>query len=151
MCSSDLYWGDEEKTKAAFLHKPVVGEVVDTYYRTGDVVTMQSDGMMYFHGRMDRQIKIRGYRVELDEIEAILSNLEIVRECAVVKSKDGKSVVAFASMADGSLDHNTSILQHCEKNLPQYAVPTRLNIVEDFPRTSSKKIDRSKLFSDQAD
>ena len=128
------YWGDEEKTKAAFFHKPVVGEVVDTYYRTGDVVTMQTDGMMYFHGRMDRQIKVRGYRVELDEIEATLSNLEIVRECAVVKSNDGKSVVAFVSTMDGDREQSTPILQHCEKNLPQYAVPTQLNIVNDFPK-----------------
>lgn len=143
------YWGDEEKTKAAFFHKEVVGEVFDTYYRTGDIVTMQPDGMMYFHGRMDRQIKIRGYRVELDEIEATMSNLEIVRECAVIKSKDGKSLVAFASTMDGSTEHNTSILKHCEKNLPQYAIPSQLIIVDDFPRTSSKKIDRNKLYSDQ--
>jgi len=143
------YWGDEEKTQAAFFHQNIVGTMNKTYYRTGDIVTMREDGMMYFHGRKDRQIKVRGYRVELDEIEAILAEHDHVLECAAIKSSDGKSIVAFASSSQDKPELKEILLQHCRERLPAYAVPEQLEIVGDFPRTSSKKIDRSKLYQDR--
>lgn len=139
------YWGDEEKTRAAFFYREVVGQIRDVYYRTGDIVMMKKDGMMFFHGRKDRQIKIRGYRVELDEVEAILATHPVVNECAVIRSGDGQSLIAAVSAKKDKGFDCAAILSNCARYLPQYAVPAQLHLVERFPRTPSNKIDRIKL------
>ena len=139
------YWGDPDRTQAAFYSRTVVDDIVDTYYRTGDVVTMDSDSMMYFHGRIDRQTKIRGYRVELDEVEAVVADHILVNECAVIKSGDGKSLIAYVSFAGEDHCGPDEIARHCNQHLPGYAVPVEFHHVNEFPRTSSQKIDRSQL------
>ena len=139
------YWGDAEKTKKAFFRKQLIDQIYDTYYRTGDLVSQQSDGMMFFHGRKDRQIKVRGFRIELDEVEAVLSSYETVKECAVVTSPDHQSLIAIMTTKTCAPIDQMHVIKHCQKTLPPYAVPSQVLVVKDFPRTTSQKINRSRL------
>ncbi|MGI9264604.1 MAG: amino acid adenylation domain-containing protein, partial [Gammaproteobacteria bacterium] len=74
------YWDQPELTERAFYRRQIAGGVSDVYYRTGDLVQERDDGVLMFLGRKDRQIKTRGYRVELDEVESVLATHEQVEE-----------------------------------------------------------------------
>ena len=77
------YWGRDDLNERAFYRKDYAPGLAEVYYRTGDVVADQGDGVLRFLGRQDRQVKVRGYRVELDEIEVALTAHEAVEEAAV--------------------------------------------------------------------
>ena len=139
------YWGDPDRTDSAFRYTDIDGVCRQTFYRTGDLVSMQPDTTMYFHGRMDRQIKLRGNRVELDEVEAVLTGHESVADCAVIKSEDGTRLIAVVSLViPGSFDAQ-ALRNVCKLHLPAYAVPSDFVEVQEFARTSSLKIDRIAL------
>src|SRR5207245_10772789 len=78
------YWGDPEKTRAAFPRRPGSADPGDRLYKTGDAAKIGADGLVYFLGRADSQIKSRGYRIELGEIETALNAMDFIQECAVV-------------------------------------------------------------------
>ena len=118
------------------------------FYRTGDLVHLRPDGDLVFIGRKDRQVKVRGYRVELDEIEARLGDIDGLEECAVYffKDDDGNGrIEGAATIKSGAELKETDLLKHVRGRLPRYAVPARLDLIESFPRTSSGKIDRRQL------
>ena len=137
------YWQRPEKNQQAWYtrsHK--------RYYRTGDHVQLQDDGNLVFLGRLDRQIKIRGYRVELDDIEHTLAGLAAVEEAAVFavrETDETRSVQAAVILHAGQESDAQSLLSELAKTLSPYSVPTRLDIVSEFPRTTSGKIDRRQL------
>nr|WP_319947298.1 amino acid adenylation domain-containing protein [uncultured Shimia sp.] len=139
------YWGDKERSEAAFFYQSIDGIIQKKFYRTGDIVTMQHDGMMYFHGRKDRQIKIRGNRVELDAVEAALFEHPSVTDCAVIKDKTDRFLIAAVLLAHDSEFDLKSLRGHCMASLPNYAVPSQFIEVAKFSRTSSLKIDRNAL------
>ena len=121
------------------------------YYRTGDRVQRDDDGLLYFRGRVDRQAKIRGYRVELDEVEALSVALDAVVECAALKgeSKRGEGIVVlFAQLAPGwsAAEAERFIKAALEERLAAYAVPRRYLLQQEpLPRNSSAKLDRLAL------
>ena len=82
------YWGRPELTERGFFHRAFHPGYTEPYYRTGDLVQEMPDGNLKFLGRKDRQIKTRGYRVELDEIEVALLSHEGVQEAAVYAMPD---------------------------------------------------------------
>jgi amino acid adenylation domain-containing protein len=133
------YWGDEERTRAAF-HVDADGE---RWYRTGDVVALDADGSFVYRGRRDRMVKRRGYRIELGEIEAALYKHEDVREAAAVPSEDPDGVVitAFLSSRSGAKLSIIALKQFCMRNLPAYMIPDRFTFLPDLPRTSTDKVD----------
>jgi acyl-coenzyme A synthetase/AMP-(fatty) acid ligase len=138
------YWHDRERTEASFLVPP--GKVV-RHYRTGDRVRRPiGDGPITFLGRTDNQIKVQGYRVELEEVEAWLRRVAGVdRAVAVgwpVTTSGATGIEAFIS--DCSLETN-EILRGLKAILPRYAVPRRLHRIENWPLNSNGKIDRRKL------
>jgi amino acid adenylation domain-containing protein len=142
------YWGDPEKTARGFLQDPRQPHAADRVYRTGDIVTLGADGEYRLIGRRDRMIKSRGYRIELDEIETVLSAHPQVEEAAVVAVPDeliGNRVLAFVVRADGAAPGPEALRDHCLTRLPRYMVPERIDVLDELPRTSTGKVDRTRL------
>jgi acyl-coenzyme A synthetase/AMP-(fatty) acid ligase len=145
------YWGRPDLDARAFYVHPDTGDV---YYRTGDLVERRPDGVFEFLGRKDRQIKVRGYRIELDEVEAILAAHEDVEEAAAFALPDGEgsqvvSAVVTLAKSIAKVPQSSEILAHAKAYLPWYALPSDLRIRESLPRTTTGKIDR-RLLREQA-
>ncbi len=128
------YLGRPEETKARFL---------DAGYRTGDLVRLRADGVLEYLGREDDQVKVRGHRVELGEVEAALLDDARVREAAVVLTGDGElaRLVAYV-VATAPVD---DLLEHVRKALPAAFVPSRIVAVDALPLAPSGKVDRARL------
>lgn len=144
------YWGQPDKTANGFFRRPVFDQFEDIFYRTGDLVQLDKDGNYRYLGRKDRQIKTRGYRVELDEIEVALLTHSGVQEAAAypVPDHQGSNLIeasVILKQKDGLTD--SVLVEHLARRLPPYAIPVRIDILSDFPRTSTGKIDRRELQS----
>jgi len=117
-------------------------------YRTGDFARYRTDGEIEFLGRVDKQIKLRGYRIELAEVEQALLSLPGVRAAtaSVCTWPDGdRRLVAYVVPADG-LDRDPQKLRHAlHKLLPSHQVPGNVLIISELPRTSNGKIDYEAL------
>lgn len=142
------YWGRPDLNESAFLVRERFPGYREVFYRTGDLVRFDAQGQLHFLGRKDRQIKVRGYRVELDEVENVFCSFDEVAESAAfsVSSDEGAIEVEVAVLLQKDAAVNSNQLrQAASKVLPPYAVPKRVNIHSEFPRTTSGKIDRSRL------
>jgi acyl-coenzyme A synthetase/AMP-(fatty) acid ligase len=141
------YWGDEVKTKERLIADPLGGNRL--VYRTGDLVIELPDGNFRFRGRRDHQIKSRGYRIELGEIETVLHAHPAVRECVAVAVPDElitNRIHAHVVVRD---DASTSELaRFCGERLPSYMIPDHFEFWDALPRTSTEKVDRQALRTD---
>lgn len=142
------YWNNPDLTNKSTYREKAKDGVEHAYYRTGDLVDEDANGDLVFHGRRDRQIKLRGYRVEMDEIEAVLSKHVGVEEAATFLMENDEHGVqigaAVITTADSHID-SMKLASYCRGHLPAYAVPSRIELLSEFPRTSSGKIKRSEL------
>lgn len=150
------YINDEEQTAQVFVTNPF-GEPGSRMYRTGDLVRRLSNGNYDFVARLDQQIKLRGYRVEPGEIEAILRKHEDVVDAVVVDTTDSSLehyLVAFVVLRFSSAMHSDVVeeadrirnLRHYLRPLlPQIMIPTAFMFLPEFPRTSGGKLDRKAL------
>ena len=103
---------------------------------------------MTFFGRKDRQIKVRGYRVELEEVADGMLELEGIEEAAAVgaPTKEGPlTVAAYAVKKTGHEVTEKEVIGHLSSKIPAYAVPTKIVWMEGLPRTSATKVDHRKL------
>lgn len=142
------YWGRPDLTERGFYRRTALGYLEDIFYRTGDLVRELPDGELLFLGRKDRQVKIRGYRVELDEVETALSRHPQVDENAAyaLPLADGGAVIEAAVILRPEAAVSAAELRlHLAAHLPPYAVPDKVLLMTDFPRTTSGKIDRRAL------
>ncbi len=138
------YWNLPDRNAQAFLPDP---DGV-AWYKTGDLVVEEADGVYLFHGRRDRMVKRRGYRVELGEIEAGLAAHATVREVAVVALPDAASGVrikAYLSSRDGLRPSIIELKRYCTERLPRYMIPDLFGFLDALPRTSTDKIDYQSL------
>jgi len=142
------YWRRPELTRKLFLHDLEDDDVGS--YKTGDLGILTSEGLLFHKGRKDFQVKIRGYRVEVGEIENILSNFEGIAQVTVSGQSDNAGetflvayVIATAEM-EGSLSVS-DIRKFLVDHLPDYMVPSFYVFLDEFPLTSSGKIDYSRL------
>jgi len=110
------------------------------FYRTGDRGRLLADGSIEFGGRVDHQVKVHGYRVELGEIEAALRTHEKVRDAVVLLRAE--ALVAWVAPQD--VDQRT-LREHLKARLPQYMVPSVFALMERLPLTPNGKIDRQAL------
>ena len=139
------YWNNPENTRRQFVRFPGTGET--SWYRTGDLVRQEENGCLYYLGRIDQQVKVRGYRVELQEIETVVRKASGAEQVVAVPwpiadgSADG--VVAFLCSCS-SLDE-LNILNRCRETLPSYMVPRSIYRVDEMPLNGNGKIDRKKL------
>jgi amino acid adenylation domain-containing protein len=137
------YWNNEELTKNSFYK-----EDDKTYYRTGDVFKREEEGKLLFLGRNDYQVKVRGYRIEIIEIEAVITKHEDVQEVAVLVLESGndvKELIATVILKVNTVITEKILIAHCKTFLPSYAVPAKIYIMKKFPRISSVKIDRGAI------
>ncbi|WP_242524970.1 polyketide synthase [Lysobacter changpingensis] len=119
----------------------------DVLYRTGDQVRLREDGLIEFVGRTDAQVKIRGHRIELTEVEAVLARHPSVASSIVVARADfpgEKRLVAYY-VESGIEAHAPQLRAHLAAALPPYMVPTRYVRLDELPRTVNGKIDRRAL------
>ncbi|OLB29479.1 MAG: hypothetical protein DMG41_23575 [Acidobacteria bacterium] len=139
------YWNDPAKTRQQFVRLPGARERI--WYRTGDLVQRDEAGNLCYLGRVDHQIKIRGYRVELQEIEAVLRHAcgteQVVSVPWPVNSGTAEGVVAFVSGVKGF--DQARILANCGDVLPDYMVPKKIYLLDELPLNSNQKIDRGEL------
>jgi amino acid adenylation domain-containing protein len=134
------YWRRPELDAAVFTE--IDGE---RYYRTGDAVRLGADGLWQFVGRADRQVKVRGFRIELDEIEHVLASHPDVEEAAVIVAPDRMSVAAFITGRRAGGPDIEAVQKHAAAMLPAYAVPSKIEVRERFDRNGTGKIDRKAL------
>lgn len=144
------YWEDTEKTEAAFIWHTNEEGKQERIYKTGDLGSLGSDGLVYFHGRSDYQIKSRGYRIELGEIEEALGQNELLREYAVVPVKiDGFEGTAIGCAYVGTAMKNGALApllkQKLKDKVPSYMMPQVWKEYDQLPRNGNGKIDRKKL------
>ncbi|WP_338426261.1 non-ribosomal peptide synthetase [Sphingopyxis kveilinensis] len=135
-------------TAEHYIPDPFSGEPGSRLYRTGDRVVMQSDGNIGFLGRMDNQIKLNGYRIELQEIESTLTRHPQVAEAAVViqrSYREESQLAAFCAVNGGAATIRQDLLLYLRRYLPKYMVPAVITILDRLPCGASGKIDRRKL------
>lgn len=113
------------------------------YYKTGDLVSENTEGNLLFWGRVDHQVKINGHRVELGEIEACIQQFtpKLSAVCAV---KENDLTVLHAFVEDAKLNKE-ALLQHLQRHLPDYMLPKSIVLLEKMPLNANGKIDRKKL------
>jgi len=148
------YWGEPDLTRAGFVPDFLHPELSDRLYRTGDLVRRQSDGTYSFHGRRDHRVKVRGYRVELGEIETALHRTKELGDGAVVAAEiegpDGRDneLVAFLVAPPGAPDTGgleSRLRRLLAETLPKYMIPGRFVFLPALPLTSTGKVDRQAL------
>ena len=130
------YYNDPERTATGFVLNPNVTAYPERMYRTGDYGRLREDGELEFRGRMDRQIKHMGHRVELDEIEIAANAVDGVNECVCLYHAEKETIVLFYA---GPADKRTVGLA-LRKALPVFMIPRKL-----FPMTALPKLPNGKL------
>jgi natural product biosynthesis luciferase-like monooxygenase protein len=122
-------------------------------YRTGDLVRYRSDGALEYLGRTDQQVKIRGHRVELGEIESLLRGHPGVRETVVVAREDAPGdhrLVAYLVPEEGALPTSEGLRRHLRDQLPEHMVPSAFVLIGALPLTPNGKVDRRALPAPQS-
>jgi amino acid adenylation domain-containing protein len=144
-CLARGYLNAPEATAERFVDDPFTHEPAARMYRTGDIGRMRADGTLEFVGRVDGQIKIRGFRVELGEIESRLVAHPSVREAVVIVREEGlgQRLVAYVT-SDQALDP-AALRQQLASQLPHYMVPSAYVQLEALPLTVAGKLDRKAL------
>jgi amino acid adenylation domain-containing protein len=140
------YWKDEQKTRTAFLQNPTD---LRRIYKTGDRAKVGPGGLIYFAGRADNQIKSRGYRVELGEIEAALNRIEQLKESAVVaiptSGFEGSLICCAFAPVEGAQVTILTLREALRTALPHYMLPARWLSLHRLPKNTNGKIDRPLL------
>jgi amino acid adenylation domain-containing protein len=164
------YYCNDDATTAVFIETPAWAPrrlpaltKARRFYRTGDLGRYNEDGSIFFIGRQDHQVKVRGQRLELGEIEAVITQCSTVRMVAVVTHVHRSRNQVVAVLAIDNLPRGKTLTKHSEEHsdtvakfvntvrtltttkLPSYMVPTHWLVVQDLPRSVSNKVDRQAI------
>ena len=134
------YLGQPELTAERFVPNPF-SEAGERLYRTGDLACIREDGKLEFVGRLDRQIKLRGYRVELGEIEAALSDHTFVKNSAAVMQGEGSASKLVVFVVRRGPAAASDLLDYLRSRLPGYMLPSAIHFLESLPLTPTGKVD----------
>ncbi|MEM9597672.1 MAG: amino acid adenylation domain-containing protein, partial [Acidobacteriota bacterium] len=137
-------------TAAAFVPNPFADSPGERLYRTGDLVRHRTDGNLDFLGRIDHQVKLRGFRIELEEIEGALRSHEDVASALVLLrggAQDGgpERLVAYIEARGGAQPEAEALRSHVGRDLPDFMVPSAVVTMDAFPLTPNGKVDRKAL------
>lgn len=144
------YWNRPDLTAERFVADPSApsSDAAGKLYRTGDRVRRRSDGELEFLGRVDRQVKINGKRVELDEIESCLRRSGLVEDAAVTTAigADGaRKINAYATPLRGRAAPISELRSFLKSELPDYMWPSTISVLDALPLSPTGKVDRAKL------
>jgi amino acid adenylation domain-containing protein len=145
--------------KLTALKFPYVKSLGERIYRTGDLVRLLHDGSFEFLGRVDDQVKLRGQRLEIGEIDSVVKEVGIVKGVSTMillhPKQQSKQLISFVVVSSSSadklstVDHHDKVLieisQHCQNKLPPYMIPTYILPISLIPLTANNKIDRAQL------
>ncbi len=142
------YRNRPELTNEKFVMLPLPGGRSERVYRTGDLARWRRDGQLEFVGRRDHQVKVRGFRIELEEIEAVLATHAGVRQNVVAVREDtpgDQRLVAYVVPEAGARIENEQARATLRAKLPEYMVPGTYVVLEELPLTPNGKVDRRAL------
>ena len=142
------YWDDPEATRAALVPDPLNHRSGQNVFRTGDLAYRGADGELYFSGRADSQVQIRGNRVELGEVERRLLEFPGITAAAALLRQEGADQTLNACVVLGPAVQALNKMElraFCMKALPIYMIPRDVHIVAELPVTANGKIDRPAL------
>ena len=135
------YYHNMPKTREDFIQNPLNDAYEERIYKTGDIGEIRNDGLIWFHGRKDRQVKMMGHRVELDEIEAATSVIPNVKENAAVYNHERETLWLFYS-GNASVKEISIGLR---KQLPGFMVPRKIRQLDLLPKLPNGKTDLTTL------
>jgi len=144
------YLNQPELTDERFVRNPYSADPSDVLYRSGDMVSVGADGAIEFLGRKDNQVKVRGFRVELGEIEIALQQHPWVRHVVAIVVESGpadKAIHAFWTAEAGAVGEGGDLMLFAGQHLPAYMVPSTFTLLESLPLTENGKVDRKKLLA----
>ncbi|MDH3282096.1 MAG: non-ribosomal peptide synthetase [Gammaproteobacteria bacterium] len=142
------YMNRPDLTKARFLGGPFPFGREERLYKTGDLGRFRTDGMIECLGRIDRQTKIRGFRVELGEIEAVLSAHAAIEDIAVIAAEAAegeKRLIAYAVSRETDDPSISDLRKFLAQGLPRHMIPGYFVFLDSLPRTPSGKVDYRSL------
>ncbi len=137
------YWNSPGITERAFIQNPLNNKYCDKLYRTGDIVYLGKDGNIMFVGRKDSQIKLRGNRIELGDIEAAAAAFDGIKNCCSLFSQETEEIYLFLETDEEIVPRKFNM--ELKKVLPSYMIPQKIISMSIFPHTPSGKIDRQTL------
>jgi D-alanine--poly(phosphoribitol) ligase subunit 1 len=137
------YLNNPEETERRFCQDPLVTSYRSILYRTGDLVA-ESPGtnVLRFRGRIDNQVKLRGYRVELEEIDHVLTALPGISRAVSVVVRDSNGLEKLFAAYSGTKWQDTSLVDTCRAKLPAYMIPSGFVHMESIPINANGKADR---------
>ena len=151
ICGSQVspgYWRRPDLTEKVFVSNPFKRDFSARMYDSGDLAYKDEDGIVYYVGRADSQIKYQGYRIELADVEAALRRHGAVLEAAVVLAEcDGPMLIGAVHADNPEPSLEDAILDFCSSILPVYMVPSRLFFLPSLPRNLNGKINRQAILA----
>ena len=147
---SDGYLNREDETSKSFIDNPFNhDEDYSKLYRTGDMVRILPDGSLSIVGRRDGQVKVRGNRVELSEIESVIREIDYIDDVTVqtIKNNNNNELVAYVVVSDdiGDENLNDAVCDYVGECKPEYMIPSFVIELDNIPLTVNDKVDRSAL------
>ncbi len=142
------YWNHPDRTAECFVPHPWSQDGGERLYRTGDLAYTLEDGRIEFVGRKDAQVKVRGFRVELGEVEAVLSQHELIQHCVVLAEEDErktKQLIAYVILKSSPMLQSGTLRRYMQNRVPDYMVPSLFVQLDKFPLNPQGKVDRQML------
>jgi amino acid adenylation domain-containing protein/non-ribosomal peptide synthase protein (TIGR01720 family) len=143
------YLNKPHLSKEKFIDNPFIKDDINgKLYKTGDLARWRLDGNVEYVGRSDDQIKIRGFRVELGDIEHCLREYENIRQASVIGNIDDKQLlIAFITLSNKKKFNAAKVQSYLTSKLPYYMIPSKFIVIKSFPLTPNGKINKKLLMS----
>lgn len=135
------YYNNLVKTRQDYIQNPLNTAFEEKIYKTGDIGVIKADGLLYFHGRRDRQIKHMGHRVELDEIELAVNSITGIKECCTLYNSEEGAIWLFYSGETALKD----LVKELRSKLPGFMIPRKVKLLDELPKLPNGKTDMPSL------